>query len=506
MKTEHKKQFGTYGYAVAAAFAVLMICSRSSFLYPFNIWDDANSYFTMGKSMMRGMVPYRDLFDQKGILLYFLYGIGYLISHTTFAGVFLLEVIAGTLTVVAILRILQMYVSAAVSYLLMPVTMALMYSARSFYWGGSAEEFLLPALLWGIVLLLRYWEEIYPAPLPGRTVFLGGILAGCVLHTKFNSLGFYVGWVIFVLIADAVTDAGDRMVRVVRHALLFLAGIVIVTLPFFLYFMMHDAVDDWFRVYIYDNLFLYSEKLPMGERLYEMVKTVYHQAMANKRFSIPVLLGYLIGMYRALRARERRCVLSVLSLILTGVLLIVVIFIGGVDLPYYPFPVSAFTVIGIVQAAGLAETQLWRVPPSVAGVAGIVLAGGVCVLGSMNVKDIGEKKEALWLYKMREHILASGVQEPKLINMGGFDAGLYTVMDVLPECYYFQTQTIPIPGIWETQKDYVKSQRPDYVLSCAGYLDFDTSGYHVAMQEVAEISGYETHFWLYESDRIGTGE
>ena len=42
----------------------MMICTRSSLLYVFNLWDDANSYFTVGKCIFRGFVPYRDLFDQ----------------------------------------------------------------------------------------------------------------------------------------------------------------------------------------------------------------------------------------------------------------------------------------------------------------------------------------------------------------------------------------------------------------------------------------------------------
>ncbi|MFQ9073882.1 MAG: hypothetical protein ACLR43_15090 [Faecalibacillus faecis] len=47
--------------------------------------------------MFNGKVPYKDLFEQKGPLLYLIYGIGYLISHDTFLGVYLLEVISYTI-------------------------------------------------------------------------------------------------------------------------------------------------------------------------------------------------------------------------------------------------------------------------------------------------------------------------------------------------------------------------------------------------------------------------
>ena len=62
----------------------LLICSKNSPLYPYNDWVDGNAFFTMGKGMFNGKVPYKDLFEQKGPLLYLIYGIGYLISHDTF--------------------------------------------------------------------------------------------------------------------------------------------------------------------------------------------------------------------------------------------------------------------------------------------------------------------------------------------------------------------------------------------------------------------------------------
>ena len=94
---ETKKEIWKYiGFAAIVSICFLTICSRSSFIYIFNNWDDANSYFTMGKVMMNGGVFYRDSFDQKGPLLYFIYGLAYLISHNTFRGVFVMEILSFT--------------------------------------------------------------------------------------------------------------------------------------------------------------------------------------------------------------------------------------------------------------------------------------------------------------------------------------------------------------------------------------------------------------------------
>lgn len=77
--------------SILAAAGVLLFCTKSSPLYPTNDWFDTNCFFTVGKSMFEGRVPYLDIYEQKGPLLYFLYGLCYLVSPTSFFGGYLLE-------------------------------------------------------------------------------------------------------------------------------------------------------------------------------------------------------------------------------------------------------------------------------------------------------------------------------------------------------------------------------------------------------------------------------
>ena len=50
-------------FACLAAFSLLAVCSKSSFLYPMNDWVDVNCFFTVGRGILRGLVPYRDLYE-----------------------------------------------------------------------------------------------------------------------------------------------------------------------------------------------------------------------------------------------------------------------------------------------------------------------------------------------------------------------------------------------------------------------------------------------------------
>ena len=56
-------------YSLFIAIVLLFVGTANSPLFPYNVWDDANCFFTVGKSMFVGKVLYRDIFEQKGIYL-----------------------------------------------------------------------------------------------------------------------------------------------------------------------------------------------------------------------------------------------------------------------------------------------------------------------------------------------------------------------------------------------------------------------------------------------------
>ena len=81
--------------AVLAAL-ILLLTSQSSPLYPINLWGDANCLFTVGRVMKDGGVLYRDIYEQKGPLLYLIHALAACVSDTSFWGVYALEIPALT--------------------------------------------------------------------------------------------------------------------------------------------------------------------------------------------------------------------------------------------------------------------------------------------------------------------------------------------------------------------------------------------------------------------------
>ena len=517
-------------WCAVCSFAVMLICTRSSFLYVFNLWDDANSYFTVGKCIFRGFVPYRDLFDQKGIMLYFIYGLASLISATTFRGVFVMEIIAAIASLMAILKIYQLFLEPrSFPYILTPITGAVIYSSWNFYWGGSAEEFLFPFIMWGMYLSLRYFRNDYPKAMGYGTVLVGGILAGCVLNIKFNSLGFFFAWMAMVFAADLI---GSRAVaKAFISCLVFLGGMGIATLPWVIYFGVNGAIDDWLYVYIYKNVFEYSAKLSFGERMAKFYDIMKNHVLNNFPVYVLITIGILYFLASTISSaieedrhslvkRDRFFIrMGIMELINLGMLfafLIIVIFIGGVSLPYYSFPINGFVVFGFIPFCYIIERFLkGRIEKNTHGRnydgaildSGLAFAGSVisCIVAvaiayftSVNVKTMNLRAEDLYLYKFKDYIESTGVEDPGLIIEYSFDVGLYTVLDVEPICYYFQTQTLNMQEVLDYQKQYVHNGEADFVVSVNGEAEGLGDRYDFVMKDRLRFDKFDQTYYLYQ--------
>ena len=59
----------------------------------FTDFVDINIIFTVGKSLWKGLIVYRDLFEHKGPLMYAITALAALVSKTSFLGVWIIEII-----------------------------------------------------------------------------------------------------------------------------------------------------------------------------------------------------------------------------------------------------------------------------------------------------------------------------------------------------------------------------------------------------------------------------
>ena len=252
--TKYKQQnLFLFLFSLMSSFFILMICSRSSFLYPMNDWVDSQCFFTVGKAMGNGQIVYRDIFEQKGILLYFLHMFAYFMSHTTFIGVFLLEVVAGTFFMFCNIKIVSLYTDVRYAIVVSGLCSVLIYSSRAFCKGDSAEELCLPFLSFALYCSTKAFHS--SKWLANKELFAIGIVSACVLWIKYTMLGFFIGWIII----PVLWLIKEKKWKELAQTFLFIAlGVAVITLPVLLYFALNHSLPYLWEVYFYKNMVSYS--------------------------------------------------------------------------------------------------------------------------------------------------------------------------------------------------------------------------------------------------------
>jgi hypothetical protein len=469
-------------WCVLLSAAFLAVCSKSSFLYPINDWGDANCFFTVGKSILHGKVLYRDIFDQKGPLLYFLHSIASLVSGNTFLGVYLIEAASFSWFLWLAAKTVRLFLPEAAAPILLPVLTALLLSSAAFCHGDSAEELCLPLVMAPVYSLVRYYRLDYPSAISYKQVLLSGVFAGCVLTIKFSLLGFHAAWLVSIVLACL---SQKKRVRAFISLLVFLGGMLAALLPWLLYFLVNNALGDFWRSYFYDNIFLYSqaEDLSLLGHVSRRVSNLGAAFVKNLQFFIPIALGLAAVLFVRKYAAG---VLGRLSLFFGFVLLSCGVFAGDTAYAYYSLILGVFAVFGLIAVYGLIAERWPRKTPRLRIFVPVVLAVAAASLAfswarSSNTYLLGAGRQELAQYKFRDIILET--ENPTLLNYGFLDFGEYTVCGIEPTCKYFCGLNLKLPEIKETQDGVIGGKKVDYVITRGRPPSFVLKNYAVVAEQ-----------------------
>lgn len=446
-----KKSSISAAFILVTAFVTMLICTKSSPLYPLNDWVDANTYLTVGRGMLHGKVPYRDLYEQKGPLLYFLHAAAAFISDSSFAGVFVLE----TAACVAFLweaRYLMGLHGCGDKLWVLPMTALAVYSSEAFCHGDSAEELCLPLTLGAYIIGCKAVEG-----LPGRSgvrAFVLGVLAGAVIWVKLTFIGIFAA-----ALAAVLVDCRRRHGELLRCVALSVLGAFAASVPVLLYFLINNAMDSLFSVYFYDNLFRYG-----GED-----GGLLHNIADGWNFSrIFMTVPFCIicaGLPLAPLLRGRRLCAYYTAAVL---LMFATVFCGHGSYQYYPLAMAVFVPEGVCLVL-LAVKKLLRGR----GAAVPAYMGAVLCAAALAADGVLSYKLSRNVYLMKYdrsdlpqyHFAELMDEEGSLLNYGFIDGGFYLAAGEVPEFRYFCRNNMSVPEMTAAQEHYVSSHMPEYIVT-----------------------------------------
>ena len=424
-----KRKLLLFVWSMVCGAVVLLICSKSSPLYPMNDWVDVQCFFTVGRGITQGKMPYLDLYEQKGPVLYLFFAAASMISRDSFVGVFVLEAVCFGLFLYESVRIAGIWIKKAsvFLYLLPPILALSIGISPAFSHGTSAEELFLPVMALFLRVALTALEE--DRPLGHKESFLCGVLVGLALWVKYTFCGIFVGGALGLFVWYLVTDKGKHLLNAILYGAL---GTAAVTLPILLWFWLRGALPSLWEAYFVNNLTAYaSGSSPRHDPPMTAI-------MNNWMWSLPGAIG---GLWLVLQGKKRwgQALFVLLAAAVSGIFT----YVNGRTYPYYALILSVFCSVGWAAILWLPEKLLkdgGRLRPAATAVASLALLAGCGFAAyrlSGNVYLMQYAKEDMPQYRFATIIQQE--EDPSLLNLGFLDGGFYFASGVEPSDRFFCT-------------------------------------------------------------------
>lgn len=409
-------------YILISIIYIIGLSYSTSFVFPRYWGSDSAIFQTIGMGWSKGALPYVDLFDHKGPIIFFIDMVGYMLTGTS-TGVLFIQIVS-FICFIFFLHCIHKESGISDKKAFLYTILTIMFLAFSYDEGNMTEEYMLPYIALSFFMGLKYLKEYNKGNIehPVKYAFFYGICFSFGLMTRLtNSLPVIV-LVAFITILLIVHKQWKNLFK---NIVTFLIGCVLVILPFAIYFYIKGAFGDLVWGTIGYNLF-YTNKNA------ELIIDLSDRTTRRYLFSLTPVLGILLIGIRTLIARKYIYGLFYCMLGLTEMLMFL-------NLSFYPH----YTMI-VAPNIALILFELSRnssIPKYKNGVYYVVIV--VCCL--INTKFAYENIK--WMYQWTHNHEPEYVQfmydnsiNDSVIAYNTDNKCLYLDYDIVPQYRYFALQ------------------------------------------------------------------
>jgi len=253
------------GWIIIAGLFLFLFSPYTTPLNDYYGYDTA-LWNVIGKGITQGKVPYRDLFDHKGPLLFFIYAFQWLFEQNRIA-MFLLQWTAFAVTVCYLYRVARLFTDIKRS--IVGVFFFLFLFCGTISEGAMSEEWSLPFIVVTIFYALDFLQnKSETRKIPIWYGFLFGLCFGLVAMIRLNNAAPICGVVLALIIILLIRK---EYFGIVSNGFTFICGMLIAILPINLWFWSKDALNDlWWGAFLFN--FRYAMGATDVQTPWEMIR------------------------------------------------------------------------------------------------------------------------------------------------------------------------------------------------------------------------------------------
>ena len=221
---------------------VLVSATWTSPLFPEMYGYDSAWYSLMGRAITKGYVPYRDYFDLKGPVFFFIEAIGQFICRGR-VGIYIIECAAAGVSSFFIYKTAALFLKRIQAF---AVLILYYFVYVSIFWGGNTcEEYMMAFNFSCIYLMFRFVKDINDGnenPDCSGSAFFFGLSFSIIALSKVTVAAPVLSAVLTVIYVLVVNKRTKLILKIIPA---FAGGFFSVFIPVCMYFLFHGAFGDF---------------------------------------------------------------------------------------------------------------------------------------------------------------------------------------------------------------------------------------------------------------------
>lgn len=436
-----------------ALFSTITVFLVSPDSYTHDLYQRNNSawFFMCGKAWMNGMTPYVDFTDSKGPLLWLVYGLGYLLSHYNYVGVFWITCLLYSVVYLFVYKTAYMFLKDKRHALLCTIVMTMFFFNGVYHREIKSEDIAQPFMMGAIYYtsLLLYGEHTTKRTVAKAMLWLG-LCLGATFLIKYNMTIISLAFVAYALVA--VYKDGYGLGRAIA---LLSAGIAIVWTPFLIYFIAAGNLQAFVFEYFINVFHTVGKVGAQGNGLLEGLVT----KLIVNAFPITIQCIATLSPLVVIYMRRFRGFPFVTFLVAA------IINCGNGVLIYYFNNINGLMIFGVVSLIMVVREYKHHVWPRFATLFIIIFVLFVTAInnndrGGNFFTQNGMRRSIFYYYAS----LMTQVENPRIIYyrcMPNPEFGI--VNNSLPGCKYWALQAGATPAMYKEQDQAIESRKADFI-------------------------------------------
>jgi hypothetical protein len=442
-------------------FVLTMLSLWTSPFSHFLAGHDASMFLYFGQGMNHGLVPYRDMFDHKGIVLYWIQQLGVCLNFGRYdSGIWLIECVFYLVTLIFMFRTIvfltkRPLMAGVLLFLATPL------SVVTFDFGDYSEEFALTLITIALYFFIRL---IVTSKLNWRHLIGIGICGGLTFFIRPNMITLWVVFCGYLLIKLLIQKKFAQLGRIAGG--IFLGGAAVCVLVF-IYALVVDNLDQM----IYQTFTVNSEYALATTWTDRYLAAQGFFGLANKTGISSVLIIYGLTTFLNLdRLRDSRWQLRLVIVIFAAVNFLTVILSGRYYAHYF---ITMIPSVVLMAALSVDDILRMALPHSRVKYA---IIGLLMVPALFGIRDVGHTNMQVSVTTPNYRQTGIDVQEARYIKartrpedpiyIHRINANIYLLSDRFANSRFFTLPSLDytyFPKLTAEFKQKLTNNRPKFI-------------------------------------------